>query len=98
MDSKSTQFNRLTVTKVLVSTFDGPSLRYIKGLANIELNDQFYIRGLRIMDGANGLFVGYPNDPFHKGEDFRTICSPMTRELREHIENVVLEKYQELIK
>ena len=46
------------------------------------------------MEGENGLFVGYPNDPFYKGEDFRSICFPMTRQLREHIENCVLEKYQ----
>ena len=27
------------------------------------------------------------------GEDFRSVCCPMTRQLREHIENCVLEKY-----
>ena len=32
-------------------------------------------------------------DPFYKGEDFRSVCFPMTRQLREHIENCVLEKY-----
>jgi stage V sporulation protein G len=46
------------------------------------------------MDGENGMFVGYPNDPFYKGEDYRSICLPITRQLREHIENCVLEKYQ----
>jgi hypothetical protein len=45
------------------------------------------------MDGENGLYVGYPNDPFYKGEDFRSVCCPMTKQLREHIENCVLEKY-----
>ena len=63
-------------------------------MASIVLNDQFQIRGLRIMEGENGLFVGYPNEPFYKGEDFRSVCFPMTRQLREHIENCVLEKYQ----
>ncbi len=64
------------------------------GLASIALNDQLMIRGLRIMDGENGLYVSYPNDPFYKGEDFRSVCFPMTRQLREHIETCVLEKYQ----
>ena len=45
-------------------------------------------------DGANGLFVSYPLDPFFKGEEYKTICSPISRQLREHIENCVLEKYQ----
>ena len=67
---------------------------HLVGKASVILNDQFQIRGLRIMEGENGLFVGYPNDPFYKGEDFRSVCFPMTRQLREHIENCVLEKYQ----
>lgn len=92
-------FDCLTITNVAVFPFkDGTSLGHMKGLASIVFNDQFMVRGLRIMDGENGLFVGYPNDPFYKGEDFRTICSPMTRQLREHIEDVVLNKYLEEIK
>ena len=49
------------------------------------------------MEGENGMFVGYPVDPFFKGEEFRSVCQPTTSTLREHIENVVLEKYQAAI-
>lgn len=93
--AKAETFDCLSVTNVQVYPFkEGPSLGHIKGMATVVLNDQMMIRGLRIMDGENGLYVGYPNDPFYKGEDFRCICNPITRLLREHIENVVLEKYQ----
>ena len=87
------QFDCLAVTQVQVFK-EGPSMGHMVGTASVILNDQFLIRGLRIMEGENGLFVGYPNDPFYKGDDFRSICVPMTRQLREHIENCVLEKYQ----
>lgn len=91
----STNFDCLAVTNVQVYPFkDGPAMGHIKGLASIVLNEQMVIRGLRVMDGENGMFVGYPTDPFYKGEDFRSICFPMSRALREHIENCVLEKYQ----
>lgn len=91
-------FDCLAVTNVQVFPFkDGPNLGHIKGLATVVLNDQLMLRGLRIMDGENGLFVGYPLDPFYKGEDFRSIVFPVTRQLREHIENCVLEKYQAAI-
>ena len=89
----SSEFDCLSVTQVQVFK-EGPSMGHMVGTASVILNDQFLIRGLRIMEGENGLFVGYPNDPFYKGEDFRSICFPMTRQLREHIENCVLEKYQ----
>lgn len=91
----SSAFDCLAVTQVQVYPFkEGPSMGKMLAKASIVLNDQLQVRGLRIMEGENGLFVGYPNDPFYKGDDFRSICFPMTRQLREHIENCVLEKYQ----
>lgn len=92
---KTTAFDCLAVTNVQVYPFkEGPSMGNLLGVATIVLNDQFQVRGLRIMNGENGLYVSYPNDPFYKGEDFRSVCLPITRQLREHIENCVLEKYQ----
>ena len=91
----SSAFDCLAVTQVQVYPFkETPSMGKLLGMASIVLNDQLLVRHLRIMEGENGLFVGYPNDPFYKGEDFRSVCFPMTRQLREHIENCVLEKYQ----
>lgn len=88
-------FDCLAVTQVQVFPFkEGPSLGHMKGLAQIVLNDQMVIRGLRIMDGEYGLYVSYPLNPFYKGDDFRSVCNPITRLLREHIEACVLEKYQ----
>ncbi len=94
---KSEMFDCLTVTKVEVFPFvDGAELGNVKGLATIILNDQILIRGLRVMNGENGLFVGFPTDPFFKGDEFRYTVNPITRELREHIESCVLEKYGNL--
>lgn len=86
-------FACLQVTQVQVYPFkDGVNMGHMVGLATVVLNDQLQIRGLRIMDGQNGLFVAYPHDS--QDEDCRSIALPITRELREHIENCVLEKYQ----
>ena len=96
--AESSAFDCLAVTQVQVFPFrDGPSLGHMKALAQIVLNDQMVIRGLRVMESEYGLFVSYPLDPFYKGEDFKSICNPITRQLREHIENCVLEKYQATI-
>lgn len=91
-------FDCLTVTNVQVFPFkEGPMMGHMKGIATIVLNDQIQIRGLRVMEGDNGLFVGFPIDTFYKGEDYRTVVLPITRKLREHIESRVLEKYQAAI-
>ena len=90
-----TGFDCLAVTSVQVYPFrEEAKIGKILGLATVVLNDQLTIRGLRIMDGEYGMFVGYPNDPFYKGEDLSSTVFPITRALREHIENCVLEKYQ----
>ena len=38
--------------------------------------------------------LGFPIDL--KGEELRCIAQPITRKLRENIENCILEKYQEI--
>lgn len=96
---RDSDFDVLAVTNVQVFPFkEGAGLGHMKGMARIVINDQFVIQNLRIMEGENGMFVGYPPDAFYKGEDYRSVCFPMTRQLREHIENCVLEKYHELTK
>lgn len=93
----SIDFDCLAVTDMKATVFPSlPGAAHVKGVAEVVLNDQLVIRGLRIMDGLNGLFVSYPLDPFYKGDDLRSIVNPITRQLREHIENCILEKYQEI--
>ena len=76
------------------------ALGNIKAIANVTLNDQLVLRSLRVMTRSNiveardELYVGYPNDPFFKGEDMRSIYFPITKTLRDHIETCVLEKYK----
>lgn len=94
MKEKTEFFDCLQVTQVHVFPFkDTGNLGHIKGIASVVLNDQLVIRGIRIMEGEHGLFIGFPVDPFFRGEDLRSIVSPTTQVLHEHIENCVLEKY-----
>ena len=96
IQKESASFDCLAVTNVQIFPFkEGMSLGKIKAMASVVLNDQFQIRGLRVIDGINGYFVSYPSGPFFKSEETRYVCTPITRQLREHIENCVLERYQQ---
>lgn len=87
----------LQVTACQVYPFDA-STSELKALATIIISDAIQIRDLGIKVGPNGqLYVEYPPDPLHKGIIGRSICSPITKELRDHIETAVLAKYQESI-
>ena len=89
-------FECLSVTSVKVFPFrEGANMGNMLGLATVVLNDQLAISGLRIMESEeNGMFIGYPPNQLYKGEDIRASAFPITRALREHIENCVLEKYR----
>ncbi len=89
--------DRLIVTHIDVFPLK-EAIGKTRAFARVVLNDQLQLTGLRIMDGSMSLFVSYPNDPSYKGEDYRSIFYPVTRELRDHIEEVVLAKYAEAMK
>jgi stage V sporulation protein G len=90
-------FDVLTCTNVQVYPFKESSGK-TKAFARATINDQLQLTGLRVVNGANGFFVSYPLDPNYKGEDYHSIYYPLNKELREHIEQCVLEKYQEVAK
>ena len=92
------QFDCLAVTHCDVFPVKSGFSVEMKALATVVINDQLILRGLRVRNTENGPYVAYPNDPFYKGEDYHSLFTPITRQLRDHIEAVVLEKYAEVTK
>ena len=74
-------------------------LTHTKALAEIVFNDQLLIRGIRVVEGENGLYISYPFHPT-TGEDGqpRSTVFPITKALRDHVEAVVIEMYQDVVK
>ena len=87
----------LKVTSVQVYPLREP-VGKTRALARVVLNDQLQLTGMRVVDGANGLFIAFPNDPTYKGEDYRSIFYPVTRDLRDHIEQSILDVYKQATK
>lgn len=89
-------FDCLAVTNVQVFPFiQNATTGKMRGLASVVLNDQLQIRGLSIMEGENGLYVGYPSNQMDmECGEVRTCINPITKVLRDHIEACVLEKYK----
>ena len=88
------------VTNVKIFPFkDGANLGHMKGVATIEVFGALSIRGLRIMEGSEEgkYFVGFPIDTFYKGEDYRTIVTPLNDSVKQAINDAVIGKYQEYL-
>ena len=90
------QLKTLEVTRVEIEITEHLAAfgKNSKAFARVVLNDKLQLTKLRVVQGADGLFVAYPNDPFYKGEDYRSLFFPLTRDLREHIETEVLKQYE----
>jgi len=95
-EKDKTFFDVLTCSNVQVYPIKEP-MGKTKAMARVTINEQLQLVGLRVVDGINGFFVSYPLDPHNKSEDYHSIYYPITKELREHIEQCVLEKYQEVM-
>ena len=68
--------------------FDGPC----RATASLNINGCFAVRGVKLMEGSNGLFVSMPGQINSKG-----ICFPYTREARAELESAVVTAYQQAL-
>jgi len=89
-------FDVLTCTSVQVYPFKDPAGK-AKAYASVVLNEQLTLTNLKIVDGVNGYFVAYPVSTSNKKDDYRSVYYPLNKELREHIEISILEKYQDIV-
>lgn len=80
------------ITGLQIYPVRGPQGK-LRAYARVMLGDQLQLTALRVYDGSGGLFVSYPSDPSYKGEDYRQLFYPVTRELRDEIEKAVLAEY-----
>lgn len=83
----------MKVTNVRVKKIDNKNR--LKAVATITFDDCFVIHELRLIEGKNGLFVAMPSKRNTQGE-FRDVCHPINKELRKHVEEVVIAAYEQL--
>lgn len=73
--------------------FDGTGS--LKAYCDIAISDQFLIKGLRVVQGKNGLFVSMPRE---QGKDHKWYDSvvALTKEAKQAVGKTVLEAYEQI--
>jgi stage V sporulation protein G len=68
----------------------------VRAFAQLVLNNCFRVTGLRIVEGDNGLFIGYPSE---KGKDgkYYDIIKPLNRNGVDLIQDIVLREYDQAV-
>ena len=66
----------------------------VKAFYDLAFGDLFSIKGFRVIEGENGIFVGMPQQRSMQGKWFNVFL-PATDEIKTYIEEFVLQAYQE---
>jgi stage V sporulation protein G len=82
----------MNVTNVRVKKIENKNR--LKAVATITFDECFVVHELRLIEGKNGLFVAMPSKKNTQGE-FRDVCHPINKDLRQHIEDAVISAYHE---
>ena len=69
----------------------------LRAYVNITIDHVFMVRGLKVIQGADGLFVAFPNKKGKNGM-FRDVAHPLNAETRREIEEMVLAAYDRALK
>ena len=80
----------MQVTSVTVRKIEKEGSR-MRGIASILLDDSFAVHDIRIIEGDNGLFIAMPSRKTTNG--FKDVCHPITQDLRQEIDRIILEEY-----
>ena len=72
--------------------FDGDGR--LKAFADVSFGGSFVIKGLRVVQGEKGLFVGMPCEQGKDGKWYNTVY-PTTKEIQKELSDLVLAAYEE---
>jgi len=66
----------------------------LKAYADLTIENLFVIKGLRVVQGKNGLFVSMPRQQGKDGKWYDTVTT-LTKETKEEVGRVVLSAYEQ---
>lgn len=64
-----------------------------KAICDISISDEFLVKGFRIIEGKNGLFVGVPREKGKDGKWYNSVF-PLTAPAREALQQAALTAYE----
>ena len=67
----------------------------LRATASVNIYGDFAVRGVKVMEGTNGLFVSMPS--YKSGNDYKDICFPCTKEAKAEFDSALLSAYQQAL-
>ena len=67
----------------------------LKGMASVTFDDLFVVHDIKIVGGDHGLFIAMPSRRSKEG-GYRDIAHPINPEMRQMLQDLILEEYGKL--
>ena len=77
------------VTVKRINRFEGKAA---KAFCDVAIGGEFLVKGVRVVEGKNGLFVSMPQELGKDGNWYDTVV-PLTKEARQRVSETVLGAY-----
>ena len=74
----------------------------MKAIAEVVLDDCFVVKGIKVIEGDNGLFLGMPSRTIVVNNDGKDeivhvdIANPINKETRKMFTDAILEEYEKI--
>lgn len=68
----------------------------LRAIVAITIDGEFVVHDIKVIEGDEHLYIAMPSRQSPDGV-FRDIAHPINAEVREKIQNIVIEKYKEVI-
>ncbi|MBD3322553.1 MAG: septation regulator SpoVG [Chitinivibrionales bacterium] len=81
----------MEITEVRISLRNEDKL---KAFASMTLDNCFVVRGLKVINGSDGYFVSMPSRK-HKDGTYHDIAHPINNDMRQNIEDTVLDAFEQ---
>ena len=82
-------------TKIQVTRIHRLDNLKTRAFVDIVVNEVLLIKGLKILNGRNGLFITMPQYKAGNGRSYGIVI-PLTKEIREEISSVILNAFNEV--
>lgn len=68
----------------------------MKAIVSITIDNEFAVHDIKIIDGDKGLFIAMPSRRNADGE-YRDVAHPINAEARRKLQDLIMEKYKEVL-
>ena len=82
----------MKITSVTVHKIEKENSR-MKGIAVVTLDDCFVVKGIRVIEGDDGLFIAMPSKTNNATGEHTDIAHPINKETRQMFVDAILEEY-----